>query len=304
MFSAGGGSWAAAKRVALLRGQENVTLLFTDTLYEDEDAYRFLIEGAANVLGIEVPSQRVPTVGQFPDYEDRHAYKLFVDGLRHEFEGVLPGLIWISRGEDIWDVFFRKRFLGNSSADPCSRILKREMADAWLKASCDPKDTTVYVGIDKFEEHRFDDGAGNGVRPRRALDGWLYEAPLCDPPFVGPWDVRAMMCDEGIEPPRLYASGHSHNNCGGFCVKAGQAEMALLLRTNPRRYAFNERREQDIREMLGKDVSVLTDRSGDGVKKPLTMTDFRLRLEADPQSGMMLDDFRSCGCFLEEQVGT
>lgn len=299
MFSAGGGSWAAAKRVAERHGVENLTLLFTDTLYEDEDAYRFLIEGAANVLGCEVPRQFIPQIEHFPPYEDRPAYKLFVDGLRLETEQLLPNLAWLSRGEDIWDVFFRRRFLGNSSADPCSERLKRQMADAWLRAERDPADTTVYVGIDKFEEHRFDDGAGNGVRPRRAADGWRYEAPLCEPPYIAPWDVRAMMRSEGIEPPRLYANGHSHNNCGGFCVKAGQAEMALLYRTNPRRYAFNEQREQDIRAMLGKDVSILTDRSGDGVKKPLTMAAFRKRLDGDPQRGLQLDDFRSCGCFLE-----
>lgn len=299
MFSAGGGSWAAAKRVVEHHGAENVTLLFTDTLYEDEDAYRFLIEGAANVLSVDVPRHRVPQPYQFPPYERRTEYKLFVDGLRREFESVIPGLVWIARGMDIWDVFFKERFLGNSSADPCSKRLKREMADAWLKAMCDPANTSVYVGIDKFEEHRFDDGAGGGVRPRRAADGWNYMAPLCEPPYVGPWDVRSMMRAERIRPPRLYDDGHAHNNCGGFCVKSGQAGMALLYRANPRRYAYNEQREQEIREMLGKDVSILIDRSGDGGKKPLTLRAFRERIEANPQIELQLDDFRSCGCFLE-----
>jgi hypothetical protein len=300
MFSAGGGSWAAAKRVVERHGAKSVTLLFTDTLSEDEDAYRFLIEGAANVLGVDVPSQRIPQVNQFPPYESRSEYKLFVEGLRLEFEDVIPGLRWIARGGDIWDVFFKERFLGNSSADPCSKRLKRQMADAWLKAECDPADTTVYVGIDKFEEHRFDDGDGQGVRPRRAADGWRYEAPLCEPPYLAPWDVRAMMRAENIRIPRLYEDGHPHNNCGGFCVKSGQAGMALLYRTNPLRYDFHEGREQDIRAFLGKDVSILTDRSGDGVKKPLTLMAFRERLDRDPQRGLALDDFRHCGCFLDD----
>ncbi len=300
MFSGGGGSWAAAKRVAERHGTEDLTLLFTDTLFEDEDAYRFLIEGAANVLGRQIASDRVPRIDQFPPFESRGEYKLFVDGLRVEFETILPELIWLSRGQDIWDVFFEQRFLGNSSADPCSKRLKRQMAAAWLRAECRPENTIVYVGIDKFEEHRFDDGAGGGLRPRREADGWCYEAPLCDAPYVGPWDVRSMMREEGILSPRLYDDGHSHNNCGGFCVKAGHAGLALLLRTNPRRFAFNEQREQDIREYLGKDVSVLTDRSGDNEKKPLTLRAFRQRIEADPQMGLDLDDFRSCGCFIED----
>lgn len=300
MFSAGGGSWAAAKRVAERHGTENLTLLFTDTLFEDEDAYRFLVEGAANIFGRTVSSNRLPAISQFPPFECRPSYKLFVDGLRLEFETEIPELIWLSRGQDIWDVFFEQRFLGNSSADPCSKRLKRQMADAWLRSECDPKNTIVYVGIDKFEEHRFDDGEGGGLRPRRATDGWRYEAPLCDAPYVGPWDVRSMMRDAGIRPPRLYDDGHTHNNCGGFCVKAGQAGLALLLRTNPKRYAFNEQREQDIRDFLGKDVSILTDRSGNNEKKPMTLRDFRRRIEANPQMGLALDDFRPCGCFFDD----
>lgn len=299
MFSGGGGSWAAARRVVERHGADNLTLLFTDTLMEDEDCYRFLIEGAADVLGIDVPSQMVPQPHQFPDWTDRPAYKLFVDGLRREFESVLPGLVWLARGGDIWDVFRQVRFLGNSSADPCSKLLKRQMADAWLKANCDPASTTVYVGIDKFEEHRFDDGEGGGVRPRRAAAGWIYQAPLTEAPFVGPWDVRAMMRERGIKPPRLYDWGFPHDNCGGVCVKAGHAQWALLLRVRPDRYALAEAEEAAARAVLG-DVSILTDRSGDNIKKPLTLAEFRRRIEAKPQMAMDFDDWNAgCNCFLE-----
>ncbi len=51
MFSGGVGSWAAAKLVAQKHGTENLILLFADTLIEDEDNYRFLIEAAENVGG-------------------------------------------------------------------------------------------------------------------------------------------------------------------------------------------------------------------------------------------------------------
>lgn len=300
MFSAGGGSWAAAKRVAERHGTADLTLLFTDTLMEDEDAYRFLVEGAANVLGVDVPTQLVPQVHQFPDWNDRAAFKLFVQGLRLELDGLLPGFIWLARGGDIWDVFREQRFLGNSSVDPCSKLLKRKMADAWLKANCDPAETVVYVGIDKFEEHRFDDGEGGGVGPRRAKDGWRYEAPLCEPPFVSPFDVRALMKAEGIAPPRLYAMGYPHNNCGGGCCKMGHAQAALLLRTQPGRYRLFEQEEESIREMLGADVSMLTDRSGDGIKKPLTLRALRERIEARPQIGFEFEDWNAgCSCFLE-----
>nr|WP_295467451.1 hypothetical protein [Mesorhizobium sp.] len=207
MFSGGGGSWAAARRVVDQHGTDNVTLLFTDTLMEDEDCYRFLIEGAADVLGIDVPSQMVPQPHQFPDWTDRPAYKLFVDGLRREFADLLPQLAWIARGGDIWDVFRHERFLGNSSADPCSKLLKRQMADARLKASCDPASTTVYVGIDKFEEHRFDDGDG-GIRSpasrgcRVDLSGAIERGAVCKP--VGRPQDDARAGDQGAAPLRVW----------------------------------------------------------------------------------------------------
>jgi hypothetical protein len=299
MFSAGGGSWAAARRVVERHGVGDVTLLFTDTLMEDQDAYRFLIEGAADVMGVAIPTQMVPSAHQFPDWEDRAAYKLFVQGLRLEFEGMLPGLVWLARGGDIWDVFREERFLGNSSVDPCSKRLKRQMAAAWLKAHCVPDQTIVYVGIDKFEEHRFDDGEGGGVRPRRAAQGWTYQAPLTEAPFVSPWDVRGLMRARGLQPPRLYGLGYPHNNCGGVCVKAGHAQWALLLRTQPERFAFAEGQENAFRDILG-NVSILTDRSGDAVKKPLTLGEFRARIEATPQLAMAFDDWNAgCECFLE-----
>ena len=52
MYSGGLGSWATAKIVIERHGKENTTLLFADTLIEDEDLYRFLDEGA-KYLGVE-----------------------------------------------------------------------------------------------------------------------------------------------------------------------------------------------------------------------------------------------------------
>jgi len=116
MFSGGIGSWATAKRVVERHGPDDVQLLFTDTLIEDEDLYRFLPEAAENV-GAE--------------------------------------LVWIKEGRDPWQVFFDKRFLGNHRVDSCSSVLKREMSRKWIEANCDPADTVLYLGIDWTEEHRF-----------------------------------------------------------------------------------------------------------------------------------------------------
>lgn len=267
MFSGGIGSWAAAKRVVAEYGAHDVTLLFTDTLIEDEDLYRFLREAVANVL----------TAGHGPG-----CYRAgeFV----HLIEGRTP-----------WQVYRDERFLGNSRIDPCSKILKRQMADRWLRDNCDPADTTVYVGIDWSEEHRY-----TGLRDRRAADGWTYKAPLCDAPYISKADMYGWLKQAGIRRPRMYDEGFAHNNCGGECSKAGQGHWALMLVKRRERYMRAEGEEQGMGTLLGKPVSMLTDRRGDGKKKLLTLRDLRIRIEGGAQVDAF--DIGGCGCFADESA--
>ena len=74
-FSGGVGSYFTAKRVVQRYGAENVILLFTDTLIEDKDLYRFINE-TAKKLGAE--------------------------------------LVWEKDGRTPWEVAFDVRFLPNS----------------------------------------------------------------------------------------------------------------------------------------------------------------------------------------------
>ena len=199
----------------------------------------------------------------------------------------------IADGRTPWDVFRDERFLGNSRVDPCSKILKRKLLDRWLSENCDPVHTIVYVGIDWTEEHRF-----ARLRARREVSGWTYRAPLCEPPYVTKREILSAMRSAGVDPPRLYALGFPHNNCGGFCVKAGQAHFLRLLDTMPERYAFHESQEEAMRQMLGRDVSILKDTRG-GEKRPLTLRVLRERAEVDRES---IDkfDFGGCGCAIDD----
>lgn len=213
MFSAGGGSWMTALRVAERHGTANLHLLFTDTLFESPDTYVFLIESAADIYGIVLPPGTVPDLRDFPSFRDRPAFRAFLADLRRRVSALIPNLHWIADGRDIWQVFFDERFLANSGIDPCSKILKRLTSYKWLEDSCDPANTTVYVGIDWTESHRFDDRQGGGVRPRREADGWIYEAPLTEPPYVTKTYVIDQMKARGIQVPTAYIMGFSHNNC-------------------------------------------------------------------------------------------
>ena len=258
MFSGGIGSWGAAQAVKEAHGTADLTLLFCDTLVERPDLYVFLAAAAADV---GVPVTR------------------------------------IADGRTPFQVFRDERFLGNSRVDPCSKILKRQPADRWLKINCDPADTVVYVGIDWTESHRFDDGRGGGLRPRRAKQGWTYEAPLNAPPYLSKPDLIRRATARGLPVSRSYRLGFAHDNCSNLCCKAGQGQFAALLREDPGTYAYGEREEESLRDLLG-DVSMMTDRSGDGVKKPLTMRQFRERIQAGAQVDAF--DIGGCGCFVDD----
>lgn len=80
-------------------------------------------------------------------------------------------------------------------------------------------------------------------------------------------------------------------------MKAGQGQFVHLLRTMPDRYAAWEREEQALRQHLGKNVSILRDRTG-GTVRPLTLAELRERETSRPEQLDLLD-VGGCGCFVE-----
>lgn len=194
----------------------------------------------------------------------------------------------ISEGRTPWEVMRDEKFIGNSRVDPCSKILKRQILDKWRNDHADPETTEIILGICFDEEHRI-----RRVQARTAP--WKYTAPLCDKPWLSKRDTLAWAKREGIEPPRMYDMGFPHANCGGFCIKAGHASFKILLQNFPERYARHEAEEEKMRELVGPE-SILTDRSGDGKKKPLTLRELRLKIEAEEP----IDEFDlgGCGCAL------
>lgn len=305
MFSAGAGSFEAAWRVMQRHGRA-ITLLFCDTLCEDADAYRFLIEGAALVLGYagrgEV-SGLAALATNTPHVRERAARKAHLVMLRAEAVRLMPNLVWLQEGRDLWDVFMDERFLGNSRVGLCTRTLKQQMADRWCVAHCDPTTTVRYVGIDWMEIERYE---GDGTEKRKGLkrvlaeQGWTCLAPLCEQPLTTKADALDHIRSLGIKVPRLYDLGFAHNNCGGGCVKAGIGHFTHLYRVLPDVYAHWEAEETKLRDMLG-DVSMLTDRRG-GKKKPLPLATLRARLDA----GHSVDLFEvgGCGCFIDQPDDT
>jgi hypothetical protein len=197
----------------------------------------------------------------------------------------------VADGRDPWQVFEDKRWLGNTRIAQCSMELKLRPCRDWLNANAENLDeTTLYVGIDWTETERLP-AIVRGWAP------WRVDAPLTRPPYR---DKRQLLDEAraaGLPVPRLYRLGFAHNNCGGACVKGGQAQWARLLKVFPARYARAEAAETRMRELLGKDVSILRDRVG-GDTKPLTLAALRRRIEEQPDQLDLFDE-GGCGCFTD-----
>lgn len=273
MLSGGAGSWGAARRIVDRHGREGLTLLFADTLIEDDDLYRFLSEAAANLTGRRLPPGLLARTVAIPSLDEGRRRRRHLLALAAEAREWCPELEWIAEGRDPHQVFAEVRYLGNTRADPCSAVLKRRFMRRWLEQNRDLAETVAVIGYDWSEVHRFE-------RAQRHWQPWRVEAPLCEKPYLSKEEVLDWMGAYGLQPPRLYDEGFRHNNCGGFCVKGGQASFALLLRKHPDRYRYHERREQELRRRLAKDVAILRDRRG-GVTRPLTLRSLRRRLERD-----------------------
>lgn len=213
--------------------------------------------------------------------EDEDLYRFSAEAAAH----IGVPITVIADGRTPWDVFFAEGMMGNAHVDLCSRILKRELLDKWRKANTLPEDSVIYVGLSWDEANRYE-----GVKDR--LHPWLTLAPMMRPPFYTKPELEHLAREAGIEPPRLYGMGFPHNNCGGFCIKAGQTQFALLLRTMPERYAFHEEQEERFRALHG-DVSILRDRRG-GTTKPLSLKALRERIEGGAQPELF--DWGGCGC--------
>lgn len=262
-YSGGIGSWMTAKIVSDRHGPENMVLLFADVKGNNESEH----------------------LGEDPDN-----YR-FIRETAAQFGSEL---VWLNEGRSIWQVFHDKRFLGNSRLASCSHELKQKPTRKWLTDNCDPDSTTVYVGISWDEIHRLP-----AIEKAYQGFGFTAKAPLCEPPYLDKQQMLSACRAEGIEPPSSYARNYSHSNCGGFCVRAGQAQFRLLLQDNRERFLFHEQEEQNIRDYLDKDVSILTE-TINNEPIPLTLRSFRERQDSQPG---LFDfdqfDFGGCGCFVE-----
>lgn len=185
-----------------------------------------------------------------------------------------------------------ERVVPNDRMAVCSKILKRKALDRWIKHNCDPEDSYIYLGFDWTEPQRHE-------RAAPLWEPYKIKSPLMHEPFIEKSALLQKYRDFGIEPPRLYSVGFSHANCGGACVRGGQAAWKMLLDWNRQRFLEWENEEQATREYLNKDVAMLKE-TKQGKTTPLTLRKFRERIEDQPA---MFDkeDWGACGCFMDDE---
>ncbi len=248
-------------------------------------------------IGSWMTAKRVVAAGASPEdvrlvftdtkTEDEDLYRFLPEAAAN----VGAELVTLADGRDIWQIFKDERYLGNHRRDPCSKMLKRRVARRWIREQYpDPEEVMVHLGIDWTEVHRLD-------KARPFWAPYQVMAPMTDPPYLSRGEMLDRLVREGIQPPRLYKLGMPHNNCGGGCVKAGQGHFALLLRVWRERFLEWEAKEEEIRQFLGKDVSMLDDRRG-GERTPFTLRQLRREIEEERYQPDLFE-IGGCGCFID-----
>lgn len=198
-------------------------------------------------------------------------------------------LIYYCDGRTPLQVAEDEQIIPNQKHAPCSRSLKIRPFVKFLKEH--PKPVTVLLGLGWNEQHRM-------TKPKERygeIEGITVDFPLMWKPLeYRPYQdvVRSW----GIEPPRLYQMGFSHNNCGGRCVKQGIGEWIRLRHHFPDRFAEVRDWEQAQRAKGGPRAAygIVRDRTGGDVKS-MTLAELEAR-EFPSDDTPSTDDMFGCMC--------
>jgi hypothetical protein len=189
-----------------------------------------------------------------------------------------------------WDVFIKERYIGNTRTAHCSQRLKTDVVRQWIKENS--PESTLILGMGMDEQDRIDRAAKNWAPIK--VDSLLARFKL-----TSHQSRMEIIQKHGVKLPRLYSMGFPHNNCGGFCVRAGQTQFATLLKHFPDRYQWHVEQEQRAYEAIGPSARPFLRKNIKGVTHYLKLSEFREMI----QSGQITADpyeFGGCACFIDE----
>lgn len=298
-FSGGLSSFAVAHHLKTNYPDDNIVLYFTDTLWEDEDLYRF------------------------------------IDEVSHKLE--LPMLIH-SMLTDPVELMIKQKILFNNRFGQCSLQLKMKVASDYFKKGKMPRhehwvnkqylknesfkeDAILYFGISFDEFHR----------TKAIKENWKpfdVEFPLTKMFY----DYDELLKQYDIEKPKLYLKGFTHNNCKGRCVKAGKSHFRLLYNEDYETFIQLEEIERTLSNFVDtyhqwkKDESkkeILENNTKEMMlwhdtqymHKPLltlapklntysfmketTLTDIKNEMDSGMRLNLFEEEIGGCGCFVD-----
>jgi 3'-phosphoadenosine 5'-phosphosulfate sulfotransferase (PAPS reductase)/FAD synthetase len=207
-FSGGAASSFVAKYVADEYGRENCILLFNDTKAECKDSYRFRKQ-VSEYIGMEITE--------------------------------------VSDGRDLWQVIEDNNCLPSDRFPFCTRILKQEPSEKFLKNF--KEDYILYNGFGVEEWRRIQRSRARAESLNRVVKSPLYDLGISSDEIK-----RIIREDWKICLPEAYRY-LSHNNCIP-CFKAGKGHFKAVAKYYPEEYQKAIEAEEKIGYTVFEDITL------------------------------------------------
>jgi len=198
-------------------------------------------------------------------------------------------IIRLVEGRNIWEVAFDRNYMFNSRIAECSLKLKIEMFMKHI-SQYEPNEIIVHIGYDFTEAHRFERTKPHYLPIQ--IESLIMKTTLTKQNMID------QLCVYGILLPALYQEGFSHNNCNGFCFRAGIGHFKQLYLKRPKVFDYHMEQEQKLIKQIGKNVAILKRNDA-----PLTLKELKKQFI---KNGTQLSfdeefDIGGCSCFTRER---
>lgn len=219
--------------------------------------------------------------------EDEDLYR-FIEEASKKLE--LP-LVKLSDGRNPWQVFTDMGFQGNSRIAPCSKVLKTDVIWRYIKERNEP--TKLVLGMNFDEPERYERAKKNWEKRSKLVE--IY-CPLVEL-FISEVKKNELLKFYDIKKPRLYDLGFPHNNCGGFCVRAGLSQFELLKREFPERFTWHKEQQNELVKQRPEANKPFLRKQDEGTMRYITLEEFE-----SMKDKALEFEFGGCGCFVDDDL--